>query len=162
MSAAVEVWVGTRKGAFAFRSKDRKKWQTHGPYFGGEEVHHVAQDRRKPERFYAVQNQSRPGATRPHNAIRREHSARKDVSLNEISAALICRVARLRHRDHLEHRNSPWSQSVPDSREVGWPIVFAHRLKHFDGYDTVISSLHVPVVQQTEIDRPGGAIIADA
>ncbi len=54
MAAVVEVWVGTRKGAFAFRSKDRKKWQAHGPYFGGEEVHHVAQDRRKPERFYAV------------------------------------------------------------------------------------------------------------
>lgn len=49
----VEVWVGTRKGAFAFRSKDRKKWETAGPFFVGEEVHHVAQDPRKPERYYA-------------------------------------------------------------------------------------------------------------
>ncbi len=52
--SSVEVWVGTRKGAFSFRSKDRKKWQTSGPLFGGEEVHHVVQDHRKPERFYAV------------------------------------------------------------------------------------------------------------
>jgi photosystem II stability/assembly factor-like uncharacterized protein len=54
-TTAVEVWVGTRKGAFAFRSsKDRKKWEARGPFFGGEEVHHVAQDRRKPERLYAA------------------------------------------------------------------------------------------------------------
>jgi photosystem II stability/assembly factor-like uncharacterized protein len=50
----VEVWIGTRKGAFVFRSKDRKKWQFGGSFFSGEEVHHVAQDPREPNRLYAA------------------------------------------------------------------------------------------------------------
>ncbi len=50
---ALTIWVGTRKGAFAFSSTDRKKWDAHGPFLTGEEVHHVAQDPRDPKRFYA-------------------------------------------------------------------------------------------------------------
>jgi len=49
----VRIWVGTRKGAFLFSSQDRKKWDTAGPFFQGEEVHHVAQDPRDPKRHYA-------------------------------------------------------------------------------------------------------------
>ena len=44
----VRIWVGTRKGAFAFSSKDRKKWDFDGPFFAGQEVHHVVQDPRDP------------------------------------------------------------------------------------------------------------------
>jgi photosystem II stability/assembly factor-like uncharacterized protein len=51
---AVRIWVGTRKGAFAFTSKDRKKWDMDGPFFGGQEVHHVTQDPRDPKRYYAA------------------------------------------------------------------------------------------------------------
>jgi photosystem II stability/assembly factor-like uncharacterized protein len=51
--APVRIWVGTRKGAFSFTSKDRKKWDTDGPFFGGQEVHHVVQDPRDPKRHYA-------------------------------------------------------------------------------------------------------------
>jgi hypothetical protein len=50
----LEIWIGTRKGAFVFRTRDRKKWDAEGPFFGGQEVHHVAQDRRDPKRFYAA------------------------------------------------------------------------------------------------------------
>lgn len=50
----VKIWVGTRKGAFAFSSIDRKNWKAHGPYFAGEEVHHIAQDPRDPKRHYAA------------------------------------------------------------------------------------------------------------
>jgi hypothetical protein len=50
----VKIWVGTRKGAFVFSSKDRKRWDTAGPFFSGEEVHHVAQDPRDPKRLYAA------------------------------------------------------------------------------------------------------------
>ncbi|HEY2546485.1 MAG TPA: hypothetical protein VGI46_10495, partial [Candidatus Acidoferrum sp.] len=50
----IKIWVGTRKGAFAFRSKDRKKWDCDGPFFAGQEVHHVAQDSRDPKRHYAA------------------------------------------------------------------------------------------------------------
>jgi hypothetical protein len=50
----VRIWVGTRKGAFAFSSKDRKKWDFDGPFFAGQEVHHVAQDPRDPKRHYAA------------------------------------------------------------------------------------------------------------
>ena len=53
-SGSTEVWVGTRKGAFCFRSRDRKKWDISGPFFVGQEVHHVAQDRRDPQRLYAA------------------------------------------------------------------------------------------------------------
>ena len=53
-AAALQVWIGTRKGAFAFRTKDRKKWDLEGHYFPGEEVNHVAQDPRDPKRLYAA------------------------------------------------------------------------------------------------------------
>jgi BNR/Asp-box repeat len=51
---AVRIWVGTRKGAFAFTSKDRKKWDCDGPFFAGQEVHHVTQDPRDQKRHYAA------------------------------------------------------------------------------------------------------------
>ena len=52
--SSIRIWVGTRKGAFAFSSSDRKKWNADGHFFGGEEVHHVAQDPRDPKRHYAA------------------------------------------------------------------------------------------------------------
>src|SRR5437868_8442821 len=52
--SALRIWVGTRKGAFAFSSKDRKKWTAEGPFLAGEEVHHVAQDPRDPNHLYAT------------------------------------------------------------------------------------------------------------
>ena len=52
--SAVRIWVGTRKGAFVFSSKNRKKWDCAGPFFAGQEVHHVAQDPRDPKRHYAA------------------------------------------------------------------------------------------------------------
>jgi hypothetical protein len=52
--APLRIWVGTRKGAFVFSSKDRKKWDSDGPFFGGQEVHHIAQDPRDPRRHYAA------------------------------------------------------------------------------------------------------------
>jgi photosystem II stability/assembly factor-like uncharacterized protein len=53
-AGSLQVWVGTRKGAFVFSSRDRKKWRTEGPFFTGEEVHHVAQDPRDPRRLFAA------------------------------------------------------------------------------------------------------------
>jgi hypothetical protein len=53
-AASLHIWVGTRKGAFVFRSKDRKKWDPEGPFFPGEEVNHVVQDPRDPRRLYAA------------------------------------------------------------------------------------------------------------
>ena len=39
--------VGTRKGAFVFTSRDgRRAWKATGPHFKGNEVHHMAYDRR--------------------------------------------------------------------------------------------------------------------
>jgi hypothetical protein len=52
----VPIWVGTRKGACLFSSKDRERWDSAGPFFAGEEVHHVAQDPRDPKRHYAAVN----------------------------------------------------------------------------------------------------------
>jgi hypothetical protein len=50
----IEIWVGTRKGAFVFRSKDREQWTSEGPLLVGEEVNHVVQDPRRPNRYYAA------------------------------------------------------------------------------------------------------------
>jgi photosystem II stability/assembly factor-like uncharacterized protein len=51
--SSVNIWVGTRKGAFLFSSGDRKKWDVSGPHLAGNEVHHVAADPRNPKRIYA-------------------------------------------------------------------------------------------------------------
>jgi len=50
----IEIWVGTRKGAFVFRSKGREQWTSEGPVLVGEEVNHVVQDPRRPNRYYAA------------------------------------------------------------------------------------------------------------
>jgi len=52
-SPKVTVWVGTRKGGFALRSNDRKRWDLDGPLFRGCEVNHVIQDPRDPGIVYA-------------------------------------------------------------------------------------------------------------
>lgn len=50
------VWIGTRKGAFAAQTKDRKKWKLEGPHFRGWEVNHVVRDPHEPHRHYAAVN----------------------------------------------------------------------------------------------------------
>jgi hypothetical protein len=50
------VWIGTRKGAFAFSTRNRKTWSIDGPHFRGWEVNHVSQDSREPKRMYAAVN----------------------------------------------------------------------------------------------------------
>ena len=52
----ISVWVGTRKGAFVFRSTNRKSWEVDGPFFRGWEVNHVSADPRNPKRVYAAVN----------------------------------------------------------------------------------------------------------
>src|ERR1700686_2957788 len=51
---SVAVWIGTRKGAFVARSKDRKTWKIEGPLLHGQEVNHVVVDPRDPKRAYAA------------------------------------------------------------------------------------------------------------
>ncbi|MEN9385178.1 MAG: hypothetical protein RL323_2321 [Pseudomonadota bacterium] len=44
---SVVLWVGTRKGAWAFRSNaERQQWDVDGPHFLGHNLHHVVQDPR--------------------------------------------------------------------------------------------------------------------
>lgn len=50
----LHIWVGTRKGAFVFKTVDRRRWDVEGPFFAGVEVNHVAQDRSDPDRLYAA------------------------------------------------------------------------------------------------------------
>ncbi len=73
----VRIWVGTRKGAFVFSSKDRKKWNSDGPYFAGQEVHHVAQDPRDPQRHYAAVNNAWFG---PHLHASANNGKKWDIS----------------------------------------------------------------------------------
>jgi hypothetical protein len=57
LAAPVSVWVGTRKGAFVFRSTNRKSWDCGRPFFRGSEVNHVAPDPRNPKRLYCSREQ---------------------------------------------------------------------------------------------------------
>lgn len=55
-TSKITVWIGTRKGAFAFSTSNRKTWSADGPHFRGQEVNHVSQDPRQPKRLYAAVN----------------------------------------------------------------------------------------------------------
>lgn len=49
------LMVGTKKGAFLFRSKDnRRTWKTYGPFFRGLQVYHMTYDRRNGALLAAV------------------------------------------------------------------------------------------------------------
>ena len=39
--------AGTKKGLFLYTSTDRKRWQLHGPFLPGKEIHHAAYDPRQ-------------------------------------------------------------------------------------------------------------------
>src|ERR1700730_11324153 len=78
----VRIWVGTRKGAFAFTSKNRKTWNCQGPFFAGEEVHHVAQDARDPKRCYAAAGNAWFG---PHLYASRNNGKTWDLSENGLA-----------------------------------------------------------------------------
>jgi hypothetical protein len=53
----VALLVGTKKGAYIFRSgAARSRWTTEGPLFSGEPVHHMAFDPRDGESMYAACN----------------------------------------------------------------------------------------------------------
>ncbi len=53
------VLVGTRKGLFLFHSRDRRRWQSRGPYFQGQTIRHAILDPRDGKTIYA-------GATSEH------------------------------------------------------------------------------------------------
>jgi len=55
-SSKITVWIGTKKGAFALTSGNRKSWTMAGPHFPGWDVNHLVQDPRDPKRFYAAVN----------------------------------------------------------------------------------------------------------
>ena len=65
------VWIGTRKGAFAFSTKNRKTWSVDGPHFRGLEVNHVAQDPRQPKRLVRRREQRLVRAAHPCQHQRR-------------------------------------------------------------------------------------------
>src|SRR5215472_13545065 len=52
--ATVNVWIGTRKGAFVCRSVDRKRWNVEAPIFPGDEINHVVQDPRNPNIVFTL------------------------------------------------------------------------------------------------------------
>lgn len=79
---AVRIWVGTRKGAFSFTSRDRKKWDAAGPLFPGEEVHHVAQDARDPKRHFAEVGNGWFG---PHLYASSNNGKKWDISENGLT-----------------------------------------------------------------------------
>src|SRR6202162_5156226 len=62
MASPMTLWIGTRKGAFVFRTKNPKAWKIEGPHFRDTEVNHVATAPRDPKRVYAAVNSAWFGA----------------------------------------------------------------------------------------------------
>lgn len=57
MPKTCSLYVGTRKGGFVFSSNlSRKRWKIQGPFFPGEEVHHLLRDPRDGRLWAAVNN----------------------------------------------------------------------------------------------------------
>lgn len=56
MARKVALLVGTKKGAFIFRSGTRKKWESDGPHFAGGPVYHMAFDARDGRTMWAAIN----------------------------------------------------------------------------------------------------------
>jgi hypothetical protein len=79
------IWVGTRKGGFAFRSNDRKRWDIEGPFFRGCEVNHLVQDPRNPKLAYAAVTSWWFG---PH--LERSQNGGKTWELSEAGLELKC------------------------------------------------------------------------
>ena len=90
----IAVWIGTRKGAFVFRSTDRKNWDVDGPFFKGWEINHVVQDPRDPKRLYAAVNSAWFG---PHihastDGGRTWKLSEKGLELKSVPGAKLARV----------------------------------------------------------------------
>ena len=83
MAKSVTLWIGTRKGAFVLRSKDRKKWKVEGPLLRGSEINHIVSDRRNPKIVYATVNSAWFG---PH--LHRSKDGGKTFELSENGLAL--------------------------------------------------------------------------
>lgn len=86
MSDRIHVWVGTRKGAFVFRSSGRREWQAEGPFFAGTEVHHIVEDPREPGSVYAATDSPWFG---PHLHASRDGGRTWQLSENGISVERI-------------------------------------------------------------------------
>lgn len=94
MGDHLAIWLGTRKGAFVCRSKDRKTWKIQGPHFRGWEVNHVVQDPRDPRRHYAAVNSAWFG---PHihsseDGGKSWHLAEKGLELRDLPGETLKRV----------------------------------------------------------------------
>jgi len=95
---AVAVWAGTRKGAFVFRTRNRKSWEVDGPHFKGWEVNHVSQDPRDPGRLYAAVNSAWFGA---HIHASRDGGkswklSEKGLAVRSVPGAQIARIWHIR------------------------------------------------------------------
>lgn len=98
MAKSVTLWVGTRKGAFVFRSKDRRIWQAEGPFFAGGEVHCIVQDPRDPKRVYAGVNSAWFG---PHlhistNGGKSWRLSEKGLELKSVEGESLKRIWKIR------------------------------------------------------------------
>jgi hypothetical protein len=106
MPKPVTIWVGTRKGAFVFRSRDRRKWEAEGPFFRGEEIHCVVRDSRDPKRLYAAVNSAWFG---PHlhpstNGGKSRRLSEKGLELKSVKGESLKRILKIQpgHADELK------------------------------------------------------------
>jgi hypothetical protein len=81
----ITIWVGTRKGGFAFRSSHRKRWDIEGPFFRGCEINRIVQDPRNPKLTYAAVTSWWFG---PH--LHRSQNGGKTWKLSEAGLGITC------------------------------------------------------------------------
>jgi photosystem II stability/assembly factor-like uncharacterized protein len=99
----IAVWLGTRKGAFVARSPvagagARRSWKIEGPFFRGNEVNHVVQDPRAPQRYYAAVNSAWFG---PHihastDGGKSWHLADRGLALRDVPDQTLKRIWHIR------------------------------------------------------------------
>jgi photosystem II stability/assembly factor-like uncharacterized protein len=101
----VTIWIGTRKGAFRFRSKDRKKWDIDGRHHRGSEINHIVADPRNPDVVYATVNSAWFG---PHLHVSRDGGKSWKLSEKGLELKSVPDTA-LKRLWHIEpgHANEP-------------------------------------------------------
>ncbi len=99
MAGPVTLWVGTRKGSFVFRSKDRRRWTTEGPHFRGSEVNAISQDPRDPKRVLAAVNSAwfGPHIHASNNGGRTWKLSERGLDLKSVKGESLKRVWQIRH-----------------------------------------------------------------
>ena len=87
-----------------------------------------------------------------HPRHAKQERAGEDVLLNPVHSALQILVRIIRHGDHLEGEQAVRLQDLRAFGEVGFQILIAHRLEHFDAGDLIELPGDLPIILETNLN----------